>query len=140
MPIHRDKDRLVGIRSLTTLYQSAIGPPPFGRKFGAETECRLLGPLHDPAKADDRFQHYLRACFHGESAPRCPHAAAGAVVAKPYLGAFVLSILGHHAGIPDKDEARRRLADADPKSVAAAQAWIEKLKPLPGIPRTNRPS
>ena len=110
----------------------------FGAKFGHEKVAHALGLSHDLAKADPRFQKYLRACHTGKPAERCPHSAPSATAAKYLLGPFVFAILGHHGGMPDKADALRMLDNADPPSVEAARALLEQLGPVPTITPPRR--
>lgn len=103
----------------------------FGDAFGAAAVCRALGWAHDLAKADPRFQAYLRRCHEGRPADTMPHAAPSAAAAKEWLGPFSLAIIGHHAGLYDKAEAQEKLSEADRDAVARAQAFADAI----GVPR-----
>lgn len=108
----------------------------FGDGFGASDLCRAIGMAHDLAKADARFQTYLRACQAGVRADTMPHAAPSAAAAG-WLGPFVMLILAHHAGLYDKAEAISKLAEADKEAVAAAKGLAVQLgvPPIqPGVP------
>lgn len=99
----------------------------FASKFGQSELGRQLGLCHDLAKADPRFQEYLRASAEGRSTAKCPHSAPSARASRELLGPFAFAILGHHAGIPDKGEALRMLANSDPQSVQAAVELMGEL-------------
>jgi len=105
----------------------------FGEAFGAGEVCKALGFAHDLGKRDARFQAYLQACARGERHTSVPHAAAGAAVAADCLGPFALAVLGHHAGLPDKSDARSRLENADPPTIEAARAGAAGLA-RPAVP------
>ncbi len=102
-------------------------------KWSARELGRALGLTHDLAKADPRFQAYLRACFEGRPAAKCPHAVPSAAAAYGGLGPLSVAVIGHHAGMPDKGEAKPSLDNADPKSVSAAAALLEELGGLHSI-------
>jgi CRISPR-associated endonuclease/helicase Cas3 len=99
----------------------------FARSFGAESIAWLLGMAHDAGKADPRFQAYLRAAVRGDKAQRCPHSAAGARAASAALGPFALAVLGHHAGMPDRDQAKGLLERAHPETARQATALLRSL-------------
>jgi CRISPR-associated endonuclease/helicase Cas3 len=98
-----------------------------GGKFGARKLCRSLGLAHDLAKADPRFQTYLRASHERRASEKCPHAAASASAVFTMLGASALAIVGHHSGLPDRADGKQRILHSDPQSVAAAKAFAETL-------------
>lgn len=117
----------------------------FGKPFGAEDVCRVLGLAHDLGKADERFQEYLRAASRGVQAKSHPHSPSSAAYAYEQLGLLTLAILGHHAGLPDVAAAKDLLDKRDTTSDAAISAFLDLgritvFRPLlPGYLRDNRP-
>jgi CRISPR-associated endonuclease/helicase Cas3 len=103
----------------------------FGGKFGAAEVCRTLGYAHDLAKANPKFQAYLRACHEGRPAQKAYHSAEGAKAAWNALGNFGIAVLGHHGGMPDVGEVKSRLANADTDGAEAATALASALRCLP---------
>lgn len=98
----------------------------FGAGFDAADVCRALGWAHDLAKADPRFQNYLRACHAGTKAETMPHAAPSAAAAG-WLGPFCMLVIAHHGGLYDKAEAMAKLSEADQEAVAQALALADAL-------------
>ncbi len=69
----------------------------FAAAFGAASQGRLVGQVHDIGKYSDAFQNRL---LHG--GPIVDHSTAGAVeCAKKGAGWAALCVAGHHAGLPD---------------------------------------
>jgi CRISPR-associated endonuclease/helicase Cas3 len=110
------------------------------------------GLLHDLGKARPGFQRYLRHCFEGRRGEPSPHAKWGAALAwmqmqgasPPVRSAIALSILGHHAGLPDQSEAESDLhclARDHPDELERLRLWLSKLA-LDGSPKASctRPS
>jgi hypothetical protein len=60
----------------------------FGSKFGAAEICRALGYAPDLAKANPKFQAYLRACHEGRPAQKAYHSAEGAFGVRELARAF----------------------------------------------------
>ncbi len=108
-------------------------------KFGFGDVGHALGLTHDLAKADPRFQAYLRNCHRGEPSTKCPHSAPGAVAVRGSLGPFALAILGHHGGLPDHADCRMRLESADETSVSWASNFLKEFDALPEL-KTQSPS
>ncbi len=100
----------------------------FGAKFGAASLCRALGLAHDLAKADPRFQDYLKACYQGLTAKSVPHAAPSAAAVYSSLGTLTIPIVGHHTGLQDKQSVRQRLEEADSASTQAAMSFGQQFE------------
>ncbi len=95
-------------------------------KFGAGDLGYVLGLSHDLAKADPRFQDYLRKCHASLPAKSEPHAAPSAMAVHGLLGSFVIPIVGHHMGLKDAADIRDHLTRNYGESVAcAASLWAE---------------
>ncbi|MCC7433973.1 MAG: CRISPR-associated helicase Cas3' [Methanoregulaceae archaeon] len=95
-------------------------------KFGAGDVGYVLGLSHDLAKADPRFQDYLRRCHANLPAKSEPHAAPSAMAVYRLLGSFVIPIVGHHMGLKDAADIRDHLTRDYGESVAcAASLWAE---------------
>jgi CRISPR-associated endonuclease/helicase Cas3 len=96
----------------------------FARAFGSTEVAEIAGFLHDIGKFSARFQRNIReengftAHIEGDiSGPR-DHSTAGAILAQQlsHLSgdirtALAFAIAGHHAGLGDLTELRRRLAN-----------------------------
>lgn len=124
-PPEHDPLRWHGLREHLEAVSQLAGS--FARKFGAEEFGRALGLAHDLAKADPRFQAYLRACHEGRKSEKCPHAAPSAAAVEGILQASVFAIVGHHVGLRDRNDVREALLGADPQSVVSAKAMWEQL-------------
>jgi CRISPR-associated endonuclease/helicase Cas3 len=113
----------------------------FAESFGGAEFARSLGLLHDVGKCSCVFAAYLAACasdgddraktrFHSRD-----HKTAGAVTASkadPRWGTLAaLTIIGHHGGMPDLQEARARLDEAgrDPTMAETLRRAAEYLGP-----------
>lgn len=127
-PWHRLTDHLRGVAEMAA---------EFGAAFSAGDVCRALGLAHDAGKADPRFQAYLRACHNDEAATSVPHAVPGAAAAESALGPFALAVMGHHAGLTDRADARTMLDRADRRSVEAATPWTDCIS-RPAIPSWSK--
>jgi CRISPR-associated endonuclease/helicase Cas3 len=102
----------------------------FAGQFGGSAPAHALGLAHDAAKADPRFQKYLRAAFEGRKASSCPHSYAGAVAAYPFIKNLALLIAGHHVGIPDRSDWISVIRpNADQDSVRAADEFLQSRCP-----------
>lgn len=115
---------------LEHLCDTAANAVLFAEPFGAGSVARALALSHDLAKANPRFQEYLRACHEGRPAPRAPHAAPGAKAVYDRLKGFTLALVGHHAGLPDPADFKRLMAEADPAAVQAATDLAQSFPEL----------
>lgn len=109
----RDADEINAVeqyQSLTKhLTETANRAEDFGRTFGSEEHCHILGLLHDVGKARRGFQEYITSESGGEesSVPldMRAHSSAGAAyvssLTAPCGRALAYCIAGHHAGLPD---------------------------------------
>ncbi len=103
--------------------------------FGWTRLAEAVGRRHDLGKATLGFQDYLRAASVGGERHRGPdHSTAGARAARaacpgPLGGLMAAAIAGHHAGLANGDELRRRLDPA--RSVESAGSWGRTLPPWP---------
>lgn len=98
----------------------------FAEVFGSHDVARVAGHLHDVGKFSAQFQTNIRkengyeAHIEGDvSGPR-DHSTAGALLAKELQqldgdvrAALMFIIAGHHAGLGDKEELRRRLENRE---------------------------
>ncbi|QYK56555.1 MAG: CRISPR-associated endonuclease Cas3'' [Fimbriimonadaceae bacterium] len=96
----------------------------FASRFGGGPVAWRLGWWHDAAKADPRFQRYLRAAQEGRPAPKCPHSVPGAVAGYGELKTFALVVAGHHGGLHDRADWKGMAETVDLESVAAASGFV----------------
>lgn len=85
----------------------------FGRTFGSEETCRVIGRLHDIGKSRDGFQRHIRTSVDGESCVPLSerrHSGVGACLAVRKIGLlgriYAYCVAGHHAGLPDWSDGR----------------------------------
>lgn len=103
-----------------------------GAAFGWGGVAELAGRWHDLGKASAEFQHYLRASRVAGERHRGPdHSSAGARALRdalpfPLGGLLAAAIAGHHAGLADGADLRRRLDAALPG--AARPPSLAELK------------
>ncbi len=102
----------------------------FAAKYQLGELAKVLGLAHDIAKADQRFQQYLRDCFDGKPSQKCPHAVPSAAAVSHTLGVFAINVAGHHVGMPDRSDLKAKLERADAISVNAAREFVKLI----GIP------
>jgi len=110
----------------------------FAAAFGWGEAARAAGLLHDIGKCSAAFQAYI-ARPRDEAAGRSrgpDHSTAGARVAHtaygPTLGRLLaFAIAGHHAGLADAADLKRRLDDAS-YSVERYDGWEAHCGALPG--------
>lgn len=112
----------------------------FAAKFGASALACFLGLIHDLGKVNKLFQDYLEACAQGLRHAKVPHAIWGAA----FIYAIVfrmrndpegwkelsVSIMGHHAGLPDCGDAALKLEKfiEDPGPLKRMQTFLAALK------------
>lgn len=100
----------------------------FGDAFGAGEISRTLGLAHDLAKASPDFQKYLHDCHRQVPNPRkCPHSDPSAAASVGWLGLFAACVEGHHGGIPNLEDVKKRLRNADPTVTQSAKSFAETL-------------
>lgn len=100
----------------------------FGKHFGAESQARMAGLLHDLGKAEEEFLKRMRHAQDknapdGEKQPHAHHGAA-LVLEDETRGAPIwpvaFAINGHHSGLHDRGNVHKRKAEF-PKAKAAEQ-------------------
>jgi CRISPR-associated endonuclease/helicase Cas3 len=112
----------------------------FAAPFGASSEARLAGLLHDLGKYRSEFQAYLRG--QRSSSAETQHAIFGAAWAadesRQQMLATKLAIAGHHAGLHDNSSlegmfAKRgiRIPESLPELIALLESNLGPLPPAP---------
>jgi CRISPR-associated endonuclease/helicase Cas3 len=99
------------------LQDVADGAYLYADKFGAGELGRYAGLWHDLGKYNPAFQKYLEHCAisSDKTAQSIPHAIHGAKLAWDLLKQTPLApiIYGHHAGLPEKEYLKQKLAHPD---------------------------
>lgn len=98
----------------------------FAAVFDSHDAARVAGHLHDVGKYSAQFQTNIRkengyeAHIEGDVTGPRDHSTAGAILAselkhlhRDVQAALMFIIAGHHAGLGDKEELRRRLAQKE---------------------------
>ena len=123
--------------------RSVEGARTLAGRFGAAEWGELAGWWHDLGKYSAAFQRYLRdstgvdrdnAHIEHASRTRVDHSTFGAQHAHPRGAAGQLlaaCIAGHHAGLPDSQELRERLAKDIPDATPPSDLLD---RPLPAFP------
>lgn len=124
-PPDHDRDRWHDLED--HLRNTATLADAFGQAFGAGEISHAIALAHDLGKANPAFQRYLLASHEGNRAAKAPHADIGAAAVYDILHAFALTILGHHGGMPDRADAKRRVGAADREGVDAATDLAARL-------------
>lgn len=87
----------------------------FGKKIGVENSARVAGIWHDLGKYSDAFQKMLTDSMDlNVQAPKEPvdHSTAGAIHAINTKSLpIALAIASHHAGLPDPEDFKQRMAE-----------------------------
>lgn len=99
-----------------------------------------LGLIHDIGKANPVFQEYLRNITEGKRVESEPHAIWGASLIYALISTgteegngwerYSLPAMGHHSGIPDRDEAALKMSDFLKRREDAIYLTKEYLKSL----------
>jgi CRISPR-associated endonuclease/helicase Cas3 len=117
------------------------------KKFQAESWGYVAGLLHDLGKSQAGFQDYLKECQdHPEKKIRGPdHSSAGAVLAaQQYWEGLAFLLAGHHGGLPDPTNLKRRLGEksSDPiiQDFLRQVGRIVALPERPPMPTLNSPT
>lgn len=106
----------------------------FAARFGWAEVARAAGLLHDIGKVSAAFQNYLNQGRDPAAAKGPDHSTAGARAAKQYgdiMGRLLAYIIaGHHAGLADFPDLKRRLTPAD-YTIQPHDGWQALTGPLP---------
>lgn len=98
----------------------------FARSFGGQDVAAMLGWAHDIGKIKPRFQAKLAGDWNAE-----PHSGEGARLMLARCGGFgpllAACIAGHHSGLPDLADMKRRLA-------AIPEPALPDWMPAPVVP------
>ncbi|MEU7590888.1 CRISPR-associated helicase Cas3' [Micromonospora sp. NPDC049230] len=104
--------------------------------FGGGDLAYWLGLLHDCGKAGCAWQDRLSKVAAGGGRVGIDHKALGTRVAwERGLGRFAVGIFGHHGGLLDQGDFKKKLMAAlrdNPRNVASAEAALSRL--LPELP------
>lgn len=103
----------------------------FATQFGFGEAGRIAGLLHDIGKASSEFQAYI-AAGRAEAVRGPDHSTAGAIEAEklfgPHLGRMLaFAIAGHHAGLADHSDLRRRQQKTDLPSYSDWRTHVGQL-------------
>lgn len=108
----------------------------FAAPFGGGDLAYWLGLLHDCGKASRAWQGRLSKVAAGGGRVGIDHKALGTRVAwECGLGRFAVGIFGHHGGLLDQGDFKKKLMAAlrdNPRNVASAEAALSRL--LPELP------
>ncbi|MGC4862869.1 CRISPR-associated helicase Cas3' [Micromonospora sp. DT41] len=108
----------------------------FAAPFGGGDLAYWLGLLHDCGKASDAWQERLSKVAASGGRVGIDHKALGTRVAwERGLGRFAVGIFGHHGGLVDQGDFKKKLIAAlrdNPRNVASAEAALSRL--LPDLP------
>ncbi|MEU8284110.1 CRISPR-associated helicase Cas3' [Micromonospora sp. NPDC048905] len=108
----------------------------FAAPFGGGDLAYWLGLLHDCGKAGCAWQERLLKVAGGGGRVGIDHKALGTRVAWDRgLSWFAVGIFGHHGGLLDRRDFKKKLAAAlrdNPRNVASAEAALSRL--LPELP------
>lgn len=108
----------------------------FAAPFGGGDLAYWLGLLHDCGKASFAWQERLSKVAAVGGRVGIDHKAFGTRVAwERGLGRFAVSVFGHHGGLLDQGDFKKKLMAAlrdSPRNVASAEAALSRL--LPELP------
>ncbi|MEU4472469.1 CRISPR-associated helicase Cas3' [Micromonospora sp. NPDC023888] len=108
----------------------------FAAPFGGGDLAYWLGLLHDCGKASDAWQERLSKVATQGGQVGIDHKALGTRVAWDRgLGRFAVGIFGHHGGLLDQGDFKKKSMAAlrdNPRNVASAEAALSRL--LPELP------
>ncbi len=124
---------------LRHLWDVAALAEAFAAKFRAGAIGRMLGLIHDAAKACLEFQRYIR---DPNSRKGPPHSDPGAAAYLEELGLFSLCVQAHHGRLPNHTESAARIDQTQkkyPEVVQAAKQLQDSLQ-LPACPTLDFPT
>jgi CRISPR-associated endonuclease/helicase Cas3 len=110
----------------------------FAAPFGCTEASRVSGNLHDIGKLSGEFQAYIR----GQRATGGDHSSAGARIAydaypQPLNKILAAIIAGHHAGLADGTDLRRRLEATKDRVPDGWEAHSGRLPPAKALSPAN---
>ncbi|HHW44211.1 MAG TPA: CRISPR-associated helicase Cas3' [Desulfotomaculum sp.] len=119
------------------LYSVSRLAAEFAAKWGAAEIARWMGLWHDLGKIDTGFQAYLHTCEkeQGSRIKGPDHSSAGALFASRFWDGLAFPIAGHHGGLPDYTDLKKRLSEKanHPAVLGSIQSAHELLAdPEPG--------